>query len=144
MSYFRRHIGAEGFFGHIIACCGVSPAPAPAAHLPVAADTALTFQRAGIPHSCEVFTLVPNIHKLLLEDVAALDGQIAAWKDIPLMPDEEDSKPGQAAFGWPTMPAPSGDGAASLRTRFLKTFLPDNTFVMRTAGYFHLQFTAAV
>jgi hypothetical protein len=93
-----RYVGTERFFGHIITRRGVGPAPAPAAYLPVAADAALAFERISIPHACEVLAPVPNIRKPLFENVTAFNGQITARKDVSLMPDKKNAKPGQTAF----------------------------------------------
>ena len=144
MRRLRRHVCTKRFFGHIIAGCGVRSTPAAATDLPVAADAALTFQRVSIPHSREVFALIPYIRKLLFEYITAMNGQIPTGKDIPLVADEQDAKPGQTTFGSPAMPASTGNRSTGLWTRFVQTFLPDNALVMGAARDLHLDFTPVV
>jgi len=115
----RWNIRAEGFFGHIVAGCGVCPGPASAAELSVSAHAALAFKTFAVAHPRQVLALMPYIGKPAgawagkpagawagkpagawagkprFEDAAAIDRQIPARKDIPLMAHEQHSQTSQ-------------------------------------------------
>ena len=102
-----RDVCTEGFFGHVIARCGVGPGAASAADLPVPAHAALAFKNFAVAHPRQILALMPYIGKPAgawagkprFEDAAAVYRQIPARKDIPLMAHKQHSQPRQTPLG---------------------------------------------
>ena len=97
---------AEGFFGHVVAGCGVGPGSAAAADLPVPAEAALAFKTFAVAHPRQILALMPDIGKPAgawagkprFEDAAAVYGQIPAGKHISLMAHEQHSQTSQTSL----------------------------------------------
>jgi|GEM_PF-5017144 len=102
-------VSAEGFFGHVVASCGVGPCSAAAAEVSKAAEAALAFEAVGVAHSRQIFAVLPDFGEFGLEDISAIDGQIPAGEDVALVAYEEDAQSGEAAFRG-TVRASAGDG----------------------------------
>ena len=123
LSSFANRLGwevcAEGFLCHVVSCCGVGSCAAASADLSVGASAALAFEAFGVAHSCQVLVVLPDIGEGGLEDVAAIDGQVAAWEDVALVAYEEHAQSGQATFrGAVGVDGAAGDCAAGMACGF--------------------------